>query len=253
VTRFLLSGLVVALAATSAFAQGANKHEPDEDSERWVCNPVSVYPPDGDRDPGQRIEVYQGVDTKRLGVKHVSMSGAEYLRDLQYVNMKYGPDWWSGTRQSNPRLTMVGKLEKKLGTARYTERVYNGRKLETTITAPCVVPDGDAPSDHQPDLSNQFRNTDRRQPDILLPPRCDIDGTKSAVKDIMLRDRIFGGVVEEVVILREQAKGNRKNYCEALAYARSGKWRIVFSVEWIVGKENEKTWIELAPNPQRVR
>jgi hypothetical protein len=65
--------------------------------------------------------------------------GDQY-RDVKVWTDEGGNDvYWSGIWRKNPNKRMTGSLD---GNNRYTEKIYDGGRLETTVVSTCTRADG---------------------------------------------------------------------------------------------------------------
>jgi hypothetical protein len=73
-------------------------------------------------------------------VTHITRSGKIYTRGDQYRDVRIWTDegtHWPGIWKRNPNKRMTGSLSYEGNAARYVEKVYDGGRLETTITSTC--------------------------------------------------------------------------------------------------------------------
>ena len=113
-----------------------------------VCRSHRSTPPD-DADPDPVVITLLTFD-RTFSVSHTTKNGKTYVRGDQYhdvsVRLFEGHDGivsWSGTWKRKPNMRMVGTLTAADGgDYRYTEKVYDGGRLETTTVSDCAPADG---------------------------------------------------------------------------------------------------------------
>jgi len=73
------------------------------------------------------------------------LGGKTYVRSEQYTDTQVRKTptniTWRGTQFRDPRKTMVGSFDFKVG--RYVETVYSGNQIETKTTVRCTVVESD--------------------------------------------------------------------------------------------------------------
>ena len=113
-----------------------------------ACRSHRSTPPD-DADPDPVLITLLTFD-RTFSVSHTTRNGKTYVRGDQYrdvsVRLFEGHDEivsWSGTWKRKPNMRMVGTLTAADGgDYRYTEKVYDGGRLETTTVSDCAPADG---------------------------------------------------------------------------------------------------------------
>lgn len=153
----MMKYLLAAAAATAMVASAAAQTMDDTDNnnkdnmEYWYeCSVTKVSPPDGDRDPGYKVNLYFYANGKHLfkRVIHTTRSGAQYSRGEQYkvndgVNTinDNGANVWLAESVKYPGVYMVGTFGwLKDGKAVYIEDLYRGKnakKPAMTINSVC--------------------------------------------------------------------------------------------------------------------
>jgi hypothetical protein len=110
-----------------------------------ACRNHRSTPPDADPDPVV-ITLLTFDDT--FGAAHTTRSGKTYVRGDQYRDIKVWTGdsanevYWSGVSKRNPNKRMTGSLVTAGDDYRYTEKTYNGGRLETTVVSNCASADG---------------------------------------------------------------------------------------------------------------
>jgi hypothetical protein len=136
----LLLATVATASMLASLASAAPMSRMPVNFETWECGLIQVSPADRDRDPGFKINLVITPDS--FSATHTTISGAVYMRDDQYLNVRSWNDGavhWAGRSVRNPQVAMVGTFGRNRATGRmqYVEKVYKAGKLETVITSTC--------------------------------------------------------------------------------------------------------------------
>jgi hypothetical protein len=108
-----------------------------------VCRDHRSTPPDDDADP---VVLTMLTFDEAFRVAHTTRQGKTYVRSDQYKDVRswMGDDnsnivSWSGVWKKDPSRRMVGTFASADGDDyRYVEKIYNGGRVETTITSTCT-------------------------------------------------------------------------------------------------------------------
>jgi hypothetical protein len=118
--------------------------------ETMMCRGHRSTPPDDDVDPVVLTMLTFG---EAFRIAHTTRQGKTYVRGDQYRDVRswMGDDndnivSWSGVWKRDPSRRMVGTFTVVDGGNgyRYTEKIYNGGRLETTIVSTCASAGGDS-------------------------------------------------------------------------------------------------------------
>ena len=142
INHLLLAAAAVALALTSNSANA--RINPVGDERIYQCAGFKHTPPEApERDPVLKtiIDIKQN-----FLVEHQTLAGVSYIRSEQYRDIrtwtKNGEHYWSGISIKIPIRTMIGHLawddSRGIAARRYIEKLFNGKRLESTVVSTCV-------------------------------------------------------------------------------------------------------------------
>jgi hypothetical protein len=152
--KSLLAGVAAIAMVVSAAAQtmdgtaSSNDNNDATEDFAYECSVTKVTPPDQDKDPGYKINVYFHDDNGKpffTRVIHTTRSGAQYSRVNQYtlagnVINKNGANVWFGDSIKNPSIYMVGTFgSTKDGKLVYIEDLWNrkNKKMVMAVNSVC--------------------------------------------------------------------------------------------------------------------
>ena len=126
---------IVMVASASAQTMDGKGDGSYERKYVFECMITKVTPPDKDKDPGYKVNVWTN-DKYIVRVAHTTASGAVFYRGEQYGDTNSGPMnnsfadgalmWW-GRSKKHPEVTIVGWIGTLDGKLTYQEDMFRGK------------------------------------------------------------------------------------------------------------------------------